>query len=163
VLYRLSYASACVLLLLRCVVALCCCRWVLPCAPCRPYRRLRPATLTAAIHSPRSGRRGSNPRHQAWKACALPTELLPRYSIIHTRITHITQPHHTTKNSALTNNPILRILHGGGRIRTFEGVSRQIYSLLPLAAWVPHPDSSAVCRHLSLLAEPTARLELATC
>ena len=28
--------------------------------------------------------------------------------------------------------------HGGGRIRTFEGVSRQIYSLLPLAAWVPH-------------------------
>src|SRR5205823_14000910 len=27
---------------------------------------------------------------------------------------------------------------GGGRIRTFEGVSRQIYSLLPLAAWVPH-------------------------
>src|SRR4051794_2299260 len=28
---------------------------------------------------------------------------------------------------------------GGGRIRTFVGVSRQIYSLLPLAAWVPHP------------------------
>ena len=28
---------------------------------------------------------------------------------------------------------------GGGRIRTFEGVSRQIYSLLPLAAWVPLP------------------------
>src|SRR5438105_6811292 len=27
---------------------------------------------------------------------------------------------------------------GGGRMRTFEGVSRQIYSLLPLAAWVPH-------------------------
>src|ERR1700744_5568966 len=26
---------------------------------------------------------------------------------------------------------------GGGRIRTYEGVSRQIYSLLPLAAWVP--------------------------
>src|SRR3954469_17009250 len=28
---------------------------------------------------------------------------------------------------------------GGGRIRTYEGVSRQIYSLLPLAAWVPLP------------------------
>ena len=27
---------------------------------------------------------------------------------------------------------------GGGRIRTFEGISRQIYSLLPLATWVPH-------------------------
>src|SRR6185437_5380272 len=26
---------------------------------------------------------------------------------------------------------------GGGRIRTYEGVSRQIYSLLPLTAWVP--------------------------
>ncbi len=25
-----------------------------------------------------SGRRGSNPRHQAWKACALPAELLPQ-------------------------------------------------------------------------------------
>src|ERR1700745_722653 len=30
---------------------------------------------------------------------------------------------------------------GGGRIRTFEGVSRQIYSLLPLAAWVPLRES----------------------
>ena len=29
--------------------------------------------------------------------------------------------------------------NGGGRIRTFEGLRRQIYSLLPLAAWVPHP------------------------
>ena len=27
---------------------------------------------------------------------------------------------------------------GGGRIRTFEGISRQIYSLLPLAARAPH-------------------------
>src|SRR3954464_7816139 len=27
-----------------------------------------------------SGRRGSNPRHSAWKADALPTELLPRKS-----------------------------------------------------------------------------------
>ncbi len=26
---------------------------------------------------------------------------------------------------------------GGGRIRTYEGVSQQIYSLPPLAAWVP--------------------------
>src|SRR6478672_12392855 len=33
---------------------------------------------------------------------------------------------------------LLQSPHGGGRIRTFEGVSRQIYSLLPLATWVPH-------------------------
>src|ERR1044072_371881 len=32
---------------------------------------------------------------------------------------------------------------GGGRIRTFEGVSRQIYSLLPLAAWVPLREKRA--------------------
>ena len=31
--------------------------------------------------------------------------------------------------------------HGGGRIRTFEGLRRQIYSLIPLATWVPHPCS----------------------
>ena len=29
-------------------------------------------------------------------------------------------------------------LYGGGRIRTFVGVSRQIYSLLPLATRGPH-------------------------
>src|ERR1700689_4447341 len=32
---------------------------------------------------------------------------------------------------------------GGGRIRTYEGVSRQIYSLLPLAAWVPLREKRA--------------------
>jgi hypothetical protein len=26
---------------------------------------------------------------------------------------------------------------GGGRVRTYEGISQQIYSLPPLAAWVP--------------------------
>src|SRR3982751_2041878 len=35
--------------------------------------------------------------------------------------------------------------NGGGRIRTFEGVSRQIYSLLPLAAWVPHRIAPPLC------------------
>ena len=37
-----------------------------------------------------------------------------------------------------SRNNSFKFLNGGGRIRTFEGVSRQIYSLLPLAAWVPH-------------------------
>ena len=61
-----------------------------------------------------SGRRDSNPRHSAWKADALPTELLP---------------------------------HGGeGRIRTYEGISQQIYSLprlttsLPLHIWSRRRD-----------------------
>src|SRR5438094_769886 len=56
-----------------------------------------------------SGRRGSNPRPSAWKADALPTELRPR-----------------ARRS------------GGGRIRTFVGCRRQIYSLLPLATRAPH-------------------------
>src|SRR5882724_5377734 len=34
-------------------------------------------------------------------------------------------------------HPFPAPIGGGGRIRTFEGVSRQIYSLLPLATWVP--------------------------
>src|SRR5580700_3865521 len=33
---------------------------------------------------------------------------------------------------------------GGGRIRTYEGISQQIYSLPPLAAWVPLPKMSRV-------------------
>ena len=33
--------------------------------------------------------------------------------------------------------PAPRWTGGGGRIRTFEGINQQIYSLPPLAAWVP--------------------------
>src|SRR5438105_3236498 len=48
--------------------------------------------------------------------------------------------------------------HGGGRIRTFEGVSRQIYSLLPLAAWVPHPNCGlSVCALVSPPRVPTSQ------
>ena len=34
------------------------------------------------VNSAKSGRRGSNPRPTAWKAVALPTELLPHYNFI---------------------------------------------------------------------------------
>jgi hypothetical protein len=34
-------------------------------------------------------------------------------------------------------SPYLAYIGGGGRIRTYEGKSQQIYSLPPLAAWVP--------------------------
>jgi hypothetical protein len=43
----------------------------------------------------------------------------------------------TTDLQALRSSLLQPALGGGGRIRTYEGVSRQIYSLLPLAAWVP--------------------------
>ena|SRR3989338_7319660 len=56
---------------------------------------------------PWSGRRGSNPRPSAWKADALPTELLPQK---------------------------LLLSYGERRIRTSEGLRRQIYSLIPLAS-----------------------------
>jgi hypothetical protein len=73
-----------------------------------------------------SGKRDSNPRPRAWKARALPTELFPpRFS----------------------SSPVLG---GEGRIRTSEGVRRQIYSLLPLAAREPLPKHSLLLRaHLS--------------
>src|SRR5215212_1464562 len=43
-------------------------------------------TLPRRMHP--SGRRGSNPRHSAWKADALPTELLPRHPAAPSRLTN---------------------------------------------------------------------------
>jgi hypothetical protein len=63
--------------------------------------------------------------------------------------------------------------NGGGRIRTFVGISRQIYSLLPLAARAPHPMSAFQSLDLTpqqeadplstIAAELTAGIEPATC
>ena len=65
-----------------------------------------------------SGRRDSNPRPSAWKANALSTELLPQCFEIK----------RADYQSAL--------LGGESRIRTYEGVRQQIYSLPQLAALV---------------------------
>ena len=65
---------------------------------------------TSELHRPiKSGRRDSNPRPTAWKAVALPTELRPL---------------------------IIIKLSGGSRIRTYEDISQQIYSLPHLTALV---------------------------
>src|SRR6185295_18427121 len=48
----------------------------------------------------------------------------------------------TTADSRRLTTSVSTTIGGGGRIRTFEGVSRQIYSLLPLAAWVPLPGKN---------------------
>src|SRR6476661_1446997 len=92
-------------------------------------------TVASSFRSPfpvpaQSGRRGSNPRHQAWKACALPTELLPQ-------LRYADDPRSLARHTSH-----LTRLSGGGRIRTYEGRSRQIYSLLRLATSVPHPTRS---------------------
>ena len=67
-----------------------------------------------------SGKRDSNPRPRAWKARALPTELFP-----------------------LSLSRLLSF-GGEGRIRTSEGIRRQIYSLLPLAAREPLPPTPTI-------------------
>ena len=71
-----------------------------------------------------SGRRGSNPRPTAWKAVALPTELLPQYL-----------------------NPRVQVVGRGG----FEPpkLSQQIYSLPHLATLVSprHKTTRASCRN----------------
>ncbi len=63
-----------------------------------------------------SGRRGSNSRHSAWKAEALPTELLPLETAL------IERPRRPKRGTG-----------GGCWIRTNVGISRRIYSPLPLA------------------------------
>ncbi len=55
--------------------------------------------------------------------------------------------------------------YGGGRIRTFEDRSRQIYSLLPLTAWLLHrhvPNTPLGRQRTRDRRELTARIELAT-
>ena len=68
---------------------------------------------TSELHRLESGRRDSNPRPTAWKAVALPTEL----------------------------RPLIIIKSGGSRIRTYEDISQQIYSLPHLTALVSPPTN----------------------
>ena len=76
-----------------------------------------------------SGRRSSNPRPLAWKANALPTELLPLISSVE-----------ITAFSILLYLLTAGIrLSGESRIRTYEGIRQQIYSLPQLTALVSPP------------------------
>ena len=82
---------------------------------------------------------GIEPTPSAWKAEVLPLNY-----------TRPSKPPRTPKASSTQSAsfaptlPGSSLSHGGGgRIRTFEGVSRQIYSLLPLTAWVPHREKRA--------------------
>ena|SRR5215207_3281997 len=55
-------------------------RYLLPRIPALDLGPWRYAKEVRARRDGKSGRRGSNPRPQAWEACALPTELRPRDS-----------------------------------------------------------------------------------
>ena len=81
-------------------------------------------SLTYWLNDDLSGRRGSNPRPTAWKAVALPTELLPHYI-----------------RAFINSRPPLNFgrHRGQGWIRTTELVRGQIYSLLQLATWLLAP------------------------
>src|SRR5579862_4036837 len=75
---------------------------------------------------------GIEPTSSAWKAEVLPLN--------YTRLTDVASESSAAHCSC---RPRIRSPGGGGRIRTYEGVSRQIYSLLPLAAWVPLREKRA--------------------
>ena len=79
-----------------------------------------------------SGRRGSNPRPTAWKAVALPTELLPRYYIFKRTFDHLSLSFNGLRPPRINFGG----LSGQGWIRTTELRRGQIYSLLPLATWL---------------------------
>ena len=112
-----------------------------------------------------SGRRGSNPRPSAWKADALPTELLPQFSFLFgdffvgLRIVSRSLPRgnslhpHSSASKSLkkqtstlsvvnstfqSKSPIISVRAFCGRrwIRTTEGINQQIYSLPHLATLV---------------------------
>ena len=89
---------------------------------------------------------GIEPTPSAWKAEVLPlnyTRLAPACAGRPLTVFRLDDPLARGLDSALTvetkntNKINNNSSGGGGRIRTFEGISRQIYSLLPLAAWVP--------------------------
>ena len=119
-----------------------------------------------------SGRPGSNRPPEAWKATALPNELLPLDSCGNLEMCECGNAETCHPESHLNIFPvfliikelsnyetlmftfshlqILTFLRGQGWIRTTELVRGQIYSLLPLATW------------LLARPEPPARIELAT-
>ena len=87
-----------------------------------------------------SGRRGSNPRPSAWKADALPTELLP-----------------------LKKKPdFIRAFCGRRWIRTTEGINQQIYSLPHLATLVFSQNSLKNFEPMEGIEPTTPRLQI-TC
>src|SRR5687768_6556256 len=77
---------------------------------------------------------GFEPALSAWKAEALTIELLPR------RVQPLQRWNFNLKlylgTAPKFSSSRHRCLGGGRWIRTTEGVSQQIYSLPPLAAWV---------------------------
>ena len=97
---------------------------------------------------------GIEPTPSAWKAEVLPLN----YTRPESRRAPEKPLPPTLSAGCSTDFPGRSSPGGGGRIRTFEGVSRQIYSLLPLTAWVPHREKRAA---YSDFHSPECQFELA--
>ncbi len=72
-----------------------------------------------------SGQRGSNPRHQAWEACTLPTELCPPSNIDH---------HHRSKEQQEESNhpdPRVRVAACSNPYQETRALSRSV----PISIW----------------------------
>ncbi len=80
-----------------------------------------------------SGRRGSNPRPSAWKADALPTELLPQKTKLSI---HFYKKSGNAAIAIMSQHFRLIYICGERWIRTTVGVRQQIYSLPHLATLV---------------------------
>ncbi len=78
-----------------------------------------------------SGRRDSNPRPTAWKAVALPAELLPHYKIWYKQYQLAVFIKYWLPT---VNYCIVTKKSGQSRVRTYVLVREQIYSLSPLTA-----------------------------
>ena len=87
------------------------------CSTAELRRRNRGGAAAGRVRPRGSGRRDSNPRPSAWKADALPTELLPQ--------------------TAARRAPPVAMIRGQGRIRTSVLLREQIYSLSPLTTRPP--------------------------
>lgn len=105
-----------------------------------------------------SGRRGSNSPPIAWKAIALPTELLPLIQMTNYECGMANEKFRLQGRYLLTRTTlqyssfvilylpaerqVRHLIRGGNRIRTYEVIRQQIYSLSQLAALVFPQNSS---------------------
>jgi hypothetical protein len=85
---------------------------------------------------------GIEPTSSAWKAEVLPLNYT-RFAGDARASPSKLEPAAIRRPGVFPESPTRSTFGGGGRIRTYEGVSRQIYSLLPLTAWVPLREKRA--------------------
>jgi hypothetical protein len=87
-----------------------------------------------------------NPRQPAWKAGTLPLSYARLFrNFLDSRIHQSQTPEAFIRRTPHkeARRPTQARFGGQARIRTLEDISQQIYSLPPLATWVPARDTSS--------------------